>query len=456
MFTIDEKNLPKKAVAYYRHSAEDKQENSVPIQREHAVKFASQHGIEIIHEEADEGISGLSGLDSRPSFKRLFEEWIENPKAPKFDYVLVLDESRWGRFQNPDEAGHLQFRCSQQDKQVIYIDSGFPRKDQPLMNNLATSMKRAMAAEYSRNLSEKVIRGCIEISRQGYSAGGCPCYGMARMLLDAEKKPMYVLKPGEHKAIANARVTFVPAEDGTKEVVQDIFAMFVKEQKTMKEIAEVLNEKGIPSPKNKNWDDNKIARILTNESYIGTKTYNKTWHRLKQKSKKNPKSDWVIVPNAFPAIIDVTTFNSAQETIHWMMTKHRKGGYYLILRTQRRVEKELTEFLIQNGIDPNESLVALNRFPIIYSVALLNQSSPQWCFVVPDKMMGSNLVLGVGIGADKSEKNERIFAIPTNELGLVNFCMFSEKDDDYSRYFVKEEQVGDTVLSITKELINAI
>jgi DNA invertase Pin-like site-specific DNA recombinase len=49
-----------RAVAYYRHSAEDRQENSIPIQREQIKKFAKEHGIEIIDEFQDAGKSGLS------------------------------------------------------------------------------------------------------------------------------------------------------------------------------------------------------------------------------------------------------------------------------------------------------------------------------------------------------------------------------------------------------------
>lgn len=88
------------AVAYFRHSAEDKQENSVAIQRDHATQFAAQYDIEIIHEEADEGETGL--LAARPGFKRLFENWILNELARPFKYILVYDVSRWGRFQDQD------------------------------------------------------------------------------------------------------------------------------------------------------------------------------------------------------------------------------------------------------------------------------------------------------------------------------------------------------------------
>ena len=73
---ISSQQITKTAIAYYRHSAEDKQENSVAIQRGHVEKFANKHHIEIIHEEVDEGVSGL--LANRPGFERLFTNWIKN------------------------------------------------------------------------------------------------------------------------------------------------------------------------------------------------------------------------------------------------------------------------------------------------------------------------------------------------------------------------------------------
>src|SRR3989344_6840613 len=85
-FCLFPEGVSKRAVAYYRHSAEDKQELSVPIQREQAHKFAQEHRIEIIHEEADEGETGLNA--DRDGFDVLFRNWILNEHAPHFDYVL--------------------------------------------------------------------------------------------------------------------------------------------------------------------------------------------------------------------------------------------------------------------------------------------------------------------------------------------------------------------------------
>lgn len=42
-----------RAVAYYRHSAQDRQENSIPIQREQVRKWAEKNGVEIIREFED-------------------------------------------------------------------------------------------------------------------------------------------------------------------------------------------------------------------------------------------------------------------------------------------------------------------------------------------------------------------------------------------------------------------
>lgn len=54
------------AVAYYRHSAQDRQENSIPIQQEQVRQFAEEHGIEIIEEFADSGDSGQIGERTDP------------------------------------------------------------------------------------------------------------------------------------------------------------------------------------------------------------------------------------------------------------------------------------------------------------------------------------------------------------------------------------------------------
>jgi DNA invertase Pin-like site-specific DNA recombinase len=82
---------PIQAVAYYRHSAQDRQENSIPIQREQVRKWAEAHGMNIVNEFADHGKSGLSA-ESRDAFNDMMDNWVK--KRDDFEYILVLDVSR--------------------------------------------------------------------------------------------------------------------------------------------------------------------------------------------------------------------------------------------------------------------------------------------------------------------------------------------------------------------------
>lgn len=76
-----------RAVAYYRHSAQDRRENSIPIQQNQVRAWAREHGIEIIRKFCDAGRSGLNS-EGRPAFTEMMEEWIA--KRNDFGYVLCL------------------------------------------------------------------------------------------------------------------------------------------------------------------------------------------------------------------------------------------------------------------------------------------------------------------------------------------------------------------------------
>ena len=68
-----------RAVAYYRHSPQDRQENSIPIQQDQVRAWAKENGVEIIREFCDAGRSGLNS-EGRPAFTEmpaLAEETIE-------------------------------------------------------------------------------------------------------------------------------------------------------------------------------------------------------------------------------------------------------------------------------------------------------------------------------------------------------------------------------------------
>ncbi len=438
----------KKAVAYYRHSAEDKQENSVPIQREHAQKFAAKHNIEIIHEEADEGVSGL--IANRPGFKRLFNNWVYNLEAPQFDYVLFYDISRWGRFQDQDEGAYYAFMCKKHGKNLVNVFRGFPQEGQELTNSLIEAIDRYTAADYSKVLSGKVWHGSMKISKNGFSAGGTAPYGMARLLLDENKNPIGILKKGQHKLISNQRVIFTPANDDTTQTIKSIFNLFVDNWHNPNEIAEILNEKGILSANGGSWNASKILRILNNEIYTGTRIYNKTWGRLKQKKKRNPRSDWAIVPNAFSAVIDSSIFQQAQERLFWLMPTHWKKGTYAINKTIRFVNKEIKELLTQQNVTVDNIEKKIKEIPITYSVVSQNSEIPNRCFVIKESIRNYDQIFAVSVSPENPGLIDKVFLIPATEFNQNNFMTFSETEDYFSKYAIGFDKIREHMTNLIK------
>ena len=281
----DEATTPRfRAVAYYRHSAQDRQENSVAIQQEQVQEWARANDVEIIHEFADRGKSGLTA-EGRDAFKEMMNEWVK--KRDDFQFVLCLDVSRWGRFQDIDLSATYSAECKQHGKQVIYTTLGKPKPDDQL-HQVYVQFERFRAAQYSKELSDKVFRGCVKISQQGYWAGGKPPYGFHRMLLDEARKPVQVLTTGQRKSIQNQRVTLTLGDGHQVATVRRIFSEFTKALRSARDIAEGLNRDRISSPGGGVWDGGKVHRILINELYVGTLVYNRTTQKLRTPTIQRP------------------------------------------------------------------------------------------------------------------------------------------------------------------------
>lgn len=444
------KQIKRRAIAYYRHSAEDKQENSVAIQRTHTQKFAESNNIEIIHEEADEGKSGLSA--NRPGFDRLFRKFILGPDAPDFDYVLVYDVSRWGRFQDQDEAAFWEYRCKLRGKQVVFVSKGFPNGENQLLSHLQISIERYMAAEYSRALGEKVFHGSVKISEQGFSAGGTAPYGMVRVLLDETKKPVQILKHGEQKVISNQRVIFAPANDNTTNIVKLIFAYFIDRNLSPKKISEYLNDQKIHAPNGGIWTNEKVIRILTNETYIGSRIYNKTWHRLKQRQRANPKTEWIVCKNAFEPIVSLLVFQKAQERLYWLSSHQWRRGIYKTNNIQKRLRNDLQELLESKlHIDEDKLWYVIRYFPMVVAVTFYrNESIPCWCFTVSERMKQYRDIFGVVVDIDQHIYCNRFFLIPTENFGVGNFFVLSETDPRYKEYILEENSFEERMVAFYK------
>src|SRR5258708_33666259 len=100
----------------------------------------------------------------------------------QYKSILVYDVSRWGRFQDVDEAAHYEFLCKSAGIPVRYCAEQF-HNDGSLASSMMKALKRTMAAEYSRELGIKVSAGPGRPPLLGFRGVGEDGYGMARTLM---------------------------------------------------------------------------------------------------------------------------------------------------------------------------------------------------------------------------------------------------------------------------------
>ena len=196
------------AAEYVRMSTEH-QKYSTDNQSAAIRRYAEKRKYDIVQTYADEGKSGLR-LDGRDALKRLLSD-VESGGAP-FRVILVYDVSRWGRFQDPDEAAAIELRCKRAGISVHYCAEQF-ENDGSIGSSIIKTVKRAMAGEYSRELSVKVFAGQSHLIRLGYRQGGPAGFGLRRLLVDKDGNAKGELGRGEHKSIATDRVILMDAEN---------------------------------------------------------------------------------------------------------------------------------------------------------------------------------------------------------------------------------------------------
>src|SRR5438445_1160300 len=299
-----------RAAEYVRMSTEH-QKYSTENQAEAIRQYAARSGLEIVRTYADEGKSGLR-LDGRDALKQLIED-VQSGKA-NFATILVYDVSRWGRFQDADESAYYEYICKRAGISVQYCAEQFENDGSPV-STIVKGVKRAMAGEYSRELSSKVFQGACRLIQMGFKQGGTAGFGLRRMLVDQNGQQKSVLKIGEQKSIQTDRVVLVPGPEGEMKTVQWMYEAFLNEGKTESEIAKLLNAKGVVTDFGRQWTRATVHEVLTNEKYIGNNVYHRTSFKLKLKHVDNPPEKWVRADSVFEPLVQPDTFYKVQGVI---------------------------------------------------------------------------------------------------------------------------------------------
>ena len=227
-------------------------------------------------------------------------------------YLTQEDLSRFGR--NFLEMGnYLELILPLYGVRFISINDAFDSDDYlGVTGGLELALRNLINNMYSRDLSTKVRSAFRTRNLRGEYWGGNGFYG-------------YQVHPHNKKRLI--------VDEQVRDIIVMIFESCVAGM-TTSEIAQMLNDMGIPSPlehKRRNggfyngvvkeetgiWLKGAVRKILTDERYTGKMITNtrETEEVGKPKMRSLPRDQWIIVPGTHEAIISEELFRAAQNAL---------------------------------------------------------------------------------------------------------------------------------------------
>lgn len=292
-----------RAALYLRRSTnEELQADSLIVQEEILRKYAAAAGITVVDACVFSESKSGRHAESRRAFSNLIELVDKGPID--FDCILVRDVSRWGRFDNIDESAYYEYLCFRRGVSVIYVEESFGGDASPFAS-LLKSMKRVLAAEFSRDKSRLVAQGQLHAASLGFWRGGPAPYGLRRVLVTPSGEYVQDMPRGTHKIVSNLRIRLVLGPPNEIAVVRRVFDLF-NDGNTFSNIAKRLNDDGVPGPLGGTWKDGFVRKMLSNEAYIGTLTYQP---RARPGTSEAPPA--FRAPHSFPAIVEESSWTMA-------------------------------------------------------------------------------------------------------------------------------------------------
>ncbi|PDT74247.1 recombinase family protein [Bradyrhizobium sp. C9] len=296
--------------AQYVRMSTDYQQYSIENQAVAIAAYAELHRLRIIRTYRDEGESGLK-IENRTGLTELIND--VQAGHTNFGHLLIFDVSRWGRFQDIDESAHYEFICRRAGIKVAYCAEQFDN-DGGLLSSIVKNIKRVMAAEFSRELSAKVLAGALRLASHGFKMGAPAPYGLERRLVDDKCRAKGVLQSGERKSLTTDRVKLGPGSPDQVAVVKWVFDEYLR-CNSQAEIVRKLNRRGVLTNRGYRWQQSAISTLLHNEAYIGNIIYNRDTEKLGARRTHNPRELWIRSEGAIEPIVKRDTFLRAKRVM---------------------------------------------------------------------------------------------------------------------------------------------
>lgn len=290
-------------VIYARYSSDNQREESIEGQLRECKVFAEKNGIQIIDTYIDRAMSAKT--DNRPDFQKM----IKDSAKQQFETVIVWKLDRFAR--NRYDSAHYKSILKRNNVRVLSATEAISQGAEGI---ILESVLEGMAEYYSAELAEKVIRGQTENALSCRFNGGTVPVGYSIV--------------NQHFVVNN----------DTAPLVLSAYEMY-DEGKTMQEVADDLNVKGLRNTRGTKLTINTVSNLLTNRRYIGEYSYRD-----------------ILVSDGIPAIVPKDLFNRVQERIaknKKSPARHRADEEY-ILSTKLYCGKCMTFMVGESGTARNK------------------------------------------------------------------------------------------------------
>lgn len=250
-------------LAYTRVSKEDQardEKASLAQQREAVTALATRLGVALDTIFTDPGRSGGTA-EGRPQFMALIRYCEQHPQSrSRPGHVLVLNDSRWGRFNDAEEATYWRFHVAKLGWTVRFAegDSG---------NASIRPMERAMhqlqATTYREAIKANSKRGARGTAEKGFWGNEAPL-GYRRITVGGSR-PGTVLNVGQLKTKdEQVKLALGPASE--RRVVRHMFARYDSGEVSLGSLVEELRHKW---PGLRKWSRPVARQMLRNPAYCG-------------------------------------------------------------------------------------------------------------------------------------------------------------------------------------------
>lgn len=262
--------------------------------------LAARLGADLATWYRDEGASGAT-VEARPAFSRLLAECAAQPRAATAPgYVLVLNASRFGRFDDPDQAAAIRYTLKRAGWLVRFAESD--DTEDLIGRSVMRAVGDAQASEYRRNIIRNAQRGKKGAAELGYWTSREP-FGYRRRVVHPVGRER-ILEPGTRKA-DDEKAKLTPGPDDEVTLLRWLFDAYASGTHSMGQLVTALRAR-VPG---RHWSRATVRALLVNPAYVGdTVIGRRSGALMRQGVWRTDPAAWQTIADTHPPLVSRATF----------------------------------------------------------------------------------------------------------------------------------------------------